>query len=139
MSRKGSRGNQSITIGGSVTGSLIGGSVTGSLIGDNNRDITITTTGETSSASVDDLRAAIALLRAEIGAAAGSKLAETEKVQAELSNFDEEVGVDNPDAEMVGIRWKLVQKLLGPLQHVASIAQLADRILTLTRTLFGGN
>lgn len=130
MSRKGSRGNQNI---------VIGGSVAGSLIGDNNRDITITTTGETSSASLDDLRAAIALLRTEIEAAGGSKPAETEKVRAELGKFEEELGADNPDGEMVGIRWKLVQKLLGPLQHVASIAQLADRILTLTRTLFSGN
>ncbi|MGH3902309.1 MAG: hypothetical protein ACRDTA_29475 [Pseudonocardiaceae bacterium] len=130
MSRKGSRGNQNITIGGSVTGSLIG---------DNNQDVTITTTGEASPASVDDLWAAITLLRAEIDAAGGSKPAETEKVRAELDKFEEELGADNPDGEMVGIRWKLVQRLLDPLQHVAGIAQLADRIFTLTRALFGGN
>lgn len=130
MSSKGSRRSQHI---------VIGGSVTGSLIGDDNRDVTITTTGETNSASLDDLRAAIALLRAEIKAAGGTAPADTEQVRAELGRFEEELGADNPDGEMVGIRWKLVQRLLVPLQHVAGIAQAADRILTLTRSLFGGN
>ncbi len=94
---------------------------------------------ETDFASLDDLRELIALLRAEIEAAGSSAPADTEEVRAELGKFEEELGADNPDGEMVGIRWKLVQKLLDPLQHVASIVQLADRILTLTRTLFSGN
>jgi hypothetical protein len=126
MSTKGSRRGRDIFIGGSVTGSNV--------IGDNNRDITITLAGETGAASLGDLREAIVLLRAEIEAAGGGST-DTEQVQSELRQFEKELAKDEPDSDMVSIRWKLVQKLLGPLEHVASIAQLANRILA----LIGGN
>lgn len=126
MSTKERRRGRDIFIGGSVTGSNV--------IGDNNRDITITSTSETGAASLHDLREAIVLLRAEIEAANGGST-DTEQVQSELRQFEKELAKDEPDGDMVSIRWKLVQKLLGPLEHVASIAQLTNRIFT----LIGGN
>lgn len=116
---------------------FVGGSVTGSLIGDNNRDINIGTAREADSASLDELRAAIAALRVELQAVGGS--ADTEEVQSELGRFDQELGKDAPDGDMVGLRCRLVRTLLDPLRQLGDIAVIADRILTLTRTLFGGS
>lgn len=113
---------------------FVGGSVTGSVVGDGNSNITIGSNAETDSSSLDDLRELIALLRAEVEAVGGGST-DTEEAQSELRQFEKELNKDEPDREMVGIRWKLVQKLLGPLEHVASIAQLTNRILT----LIGGN
>lgn len=129
MSSKRSRQSRDIVIGGSVT----------SFIGHNNQNVAVTVTAGMSPASLDEFRAAIQLLRAEIDAAKCTAPVDAEKARTELDKLEEELRADNPDAEMVGIRWKLVQRLLIPLQHLAGIAQATDRILTLIRTVFGDN
>jgi hypothetical protein len=112
---------------------FIGGSITGSVVGDGNSNIMIGSNAAIGS-SLDDLRELIALLRAEVEAAGGGST-DTEEAQSELRQFEKELDKDEPDGDVVNIRWKLVQKLLRPLEHVASIAQLTNRILT----LIGGN
>jgi hypothetical protein len=109
---------------------FVGGSITGSIIGDGNSDIDITIGPdvETDSASLDDLRKAIALLRAEVEAA-------DSRVQYELQTIQDELGGNEPDGEAVRSRWKQVLKLLGPLKDLASVAQITASILA----LFGGN
>lgn len=106
----------------------VGGSITGSVIGDSNRDIGITIgpNVETGSASLDGLRKAIALLRAE---------AADSRVQYELQTIEEELSEDEPEGEAVRSRWKQVLKLLGPLKDLASVAQITASIVQ----LFGGN
>ncbi len=110
----------------------IGGSAIGNAFGDNSTvgPVRVTSTGEASSASLDDLREAIGLLRAEVEAADGSEPADTE-LRYELRKVEEELDEDEPDSGTVRTRWKQVQKLFGPLQHAASVAQITDRILTL--------
>jgi len=117
-------------------GFVVGGSIIGSAIGDGSvvANSTINWNGDASAASLHDLRAAIASLQAEVDAA-GGEFTDTEEVKSELGQLEKEVNKDEPDGEMVRVRWKLVQKLLGPLENVAKIAQLTDRILT----LIGGN
>lgn len=123
MNRKGPRRGQNFIVGGSAIGNATGDNST---VG----NVTVTSTGEISSASLDDLREAIGLLRAEVEAAGGSEPADTE-VRYELRKVEEELDEDEPDGGTVCARWKQVQKLLGPLQHAASVAQITDRILTL--------
>lgn len=132
MNEKGSRGrDQNFSIGGSVIGSPIGDHST---VG----NVTVSSTGETNAASLEDLREAIALLRAEIEAASGSGTTDT-AMQYELRQVEDELDEEEPDGETVRVGGKRLQKLLDPLQHVASIAQLTDRVLTLIRTLFAAN
>lgn len=106
----------------------VGGSITGSVVGDGNRDIGITIGPdvETGSASLDDLREAIALLRAE---------AADSRVQYELQTIEEELSEDEPEGGAVRSRWKQVLKLLGPLKDLAIVAQITASIVK----LFGGN
>lgn len=115
---------------------FVGGSITGSVIGDGNSgiDIRIGPDVESDSASLDDLREAIALLWAEVQAAGGGKPMDT-RVQYELQAIEEELGEDEPDGGTVRSRWKQVLKLLGPLKDLASVAQTTAAILA----LFGGN
>ncbi len=113
---------------------FVGGSVTGSVIGDGNSNIRISLNAETDSASLDDLRELIASLREEVEDASGGKPADS-RIEYELQTIEEELGEDEPDGETVRSRWKQVLKLLGPLQHVASVAQITASILA----LFGGN
>ncbi|MGH3770529.1 MAG: hypothetical protein ACRDRW_03885 [Pseudonocardiaceae bacterium] len=105
---------------------VVGGSITGSVIGDGNSniDITIGPDAETDSASLDDLREAIASLRAEVEAA-------DSRVQYELQTIEDELGEDEPDGETVRSRWKQVLKLLGPLKDLASVAQITASMLAL--------
>lgn len=109
---------------------IIGGPAIGNAFGDNSTVGHVRVTGETGSASLNDLREAIGLLRAKVDAAGGSEPAATE-VRYELRKVEEELDEDEPDGGTVRTRWKQVQKLLGPLQHAASVAQITDRILTL--------
>lgn len=116
---------------------VIGGSVIGSAVGDGNtvENITISSTGESGSAALDELREAVALLRVRLEQAGEGESAHPE-VWSELPKFEEELDKDEPDQELVRIRWTLVHRLLGALPHVAGIAQVTDRIITLMRTLF---
>jgi hypothetical protein len=125
MSTKGPRRGRDI---------VVGGSITGSVIGDGNSGITIGSNVETDSDSFDDLRKAIASLRAEVQAAGGGDPADI-RVQYELQTIEDELGENEPDAETVRSRWKQVLKLLGPLKDLASVAQVTAAILA----LFGGN
>lgn len=129
MIEKSSRGFQ---------GNYVGGSIGGSFVGSGNQGVTIIHGGETRAASLGDLRKEIALLRAEVEVVSGAELADS-PVRYEFKTIEQELREDEPDGEAVRIRWKQVQKLLGPLQHVASIAQATERVLTLVRALFGGN
>ncbi|MGH3794701.1 MAG: hypothetical protein ACRDRT_02220 [Pseudonocardiaceae bacterium] len=131
MNRKGPRRGRDV---------VIGGSVIGSAIGDSNivENITLTPDSAGGSASLDDLREAVALLRAQVEAAGGSEPAYPQ-VRSELPKFEEELNKDEPDGDLVRIRWTLVQKLLGSLPHVAGIAQVTDRIVTLIHTLFAAS
>lgn len=115
---------------------FVGGSITGSIIGDDNSDISITIgpDAETYSAALDDLREAIALLRAEVEATGDGEPASS-RVQYELQTIEDELGEDEPDGGTVRSRWKQVLKLLGPLKDLASVAQTTAAILT----LFGGS
>ncbi|MGH3820967.1 MAG: hypothetical protein ACRDRE_25150 [Pseudonocardiaceae bacterium] len=115
---------------------FVGGSITGSIIGDDNSDISITIgpDTETYSAALDDLREAIALLRAEVETTGGGEPASS-RVQYELQAIEDELGEDEPDGGTVRSRWKQVLKLLGPLKDLASVAQATASILT----LFGGS
>ncbi|MGH3805730.1 MAG: hypothetical protein ACRDRU_03620 [Pseudonocardiaceae bacterium] len=115
---------------------FVGGSITGSIIGDDNSDISITIgpDTETYSAALDDLREAIALLRAEVETTGGDEPASS-RVQYELQAIEDELGEDEPDGGTVRSRWKQVLKLLGPLKDLASVAQATASILT----LFGGS
>ncbi|MGH3685397.1 MAG: hypothetical protein ACRDQ9_15405 [Pseudonocardiaceae bacterium] len=115
---------------------FVGGSITGSIIGDDNSDISITIgpDTETYSAALDDLREAIALLRAEVETTSGGEPASS-RVQYELQAIEDELGEDEPDGGTVRSRWKQVLKLLGPLKDLASVAQATASILT----LFGGS
>jgi len=123
MNKEGSRRDQDVVIGGSVIGSAIGHH---NIVANN----TITSTHETGSASLEDLREAITLLRDEVETAGGSTPAGTE-VQYELRKVEEELDEDEPDGAAVRTRWKQVLKLLGPLQHAANVAQITDRLFTL--------
>lgn len=125
MSTKGRRRGRDI---------VVGGSITGSVIGDGNIGITIGSNVETDSASFDDLREAIAVLRAEVEAAGSGGPADS-RVQYELQTIEDELGENEPDAETVRSRWKQVLKLLGPLKDLASVAQVTASILA----LFSGN
>jgi hypothetical protein len=125
MSTKGPRRGREI---------FVGGSVTGSLIGDGNKNITIRSNVEAGSASLDDLREAIALLRAEVEAAGSGEPADS-RVQYELQTIEDELGENEPAGETVRSRWKQVLKLLGPLKDLASVAQITASILA----IFGGN
>lgn len=111
---------------------FVGGSITGSIIGDDNSDISITIgpDAETRSAALDELREAIALLRAEVDATGGGEPASS-RVQYELQTIEDELGEDEPDGGTVRSRWKQVLKLLGPLKDLASVAQVTASILTL--------
>lgn len=131
MSKKGPRRGGDFTVIAPVTGSAIANNST-------MKNVTITPPGEASSTSLDDLREAIASLREEIGVAGGSEAAD-DRIRYELQTIEEELDEDEPDGAVVHSRWKQVQKLLGPLQGVAGIAQSTQQILTLIRTLFGGN
>ncbi|MGH3914080.1 MAG: hypothetical protein ACRDTC_11845 [Pseudonocardiaceae bacterium] len=104
-------------------------------------NVTVTPTGETDPASLEDLQEAIALLRDQLEAAVGSEVDETTdgRIQYELETIEEELDEDEPDEAVVRSRWKQVQKLLGPLQHVADIARSTEQIMTLIRALFGGS
>ncbi|MGH3867601.1 MAG: hypothetical protein ACRDQ4_15980 [Pseudonocardiaceae bacterium] len=113
---------------------VVGGSITGSVIGDGNSNITISSNVKTDSASFDDLRKAIALLRVEVEAAGSGKPADS-RVRYELQTIEDELDENEPDAETVRSRWKQVLKLLEPLKHVASVAQVTASILA----LFGGS
>jgi outer membrane murein-binding lipoprotein Lpp len=99
---------------------FVGGSITGGFVGDGNSniDITIGPDVKTDSASLDDLREAIASLRAEVQAAGSDEPADS-RVQYE------------PDGEAVRSRWKQVLKLLGPLKDLASVAQVTASMLAL--------
>jgi hypothetical protein len=125
MSMKGPRRGRDI---------VVGGSITSSVIGDDNSNIMIGSNVETDSASIDDLREAIALLRAEVEAASSGEPADS-RVQYELQTIEDELGEDEPDGGTVRSRWKQVLKLLGPLKDLASVAQITASILA----LFGGN
>lgn len=118
-----------------------GGSVIGNAFGDNSKvkvgNVSVTSTDETGAASLEDLLEAIALLRTQVEAAGGSEAADG-RIPYELQTIKEELDEDEPDGAAVRSRWKQVQKLLGPLQHVAGIAQSTEQILMLIRTLFGG-
>lgn len=127
MSTRGPRRGRDIFVGGSITGSIIGD-------GNSDIDITIGPDVETYSASLDDLREAIALLRAEVEAAGGGEPAGS-RVQYELQTIEDELGEDEPDGGTVRSRWKQVLKLLGPLKDLASVAQTTTAILA----LFGEN
>ncbi len=111
--------------------------ITGSAIANNStmKNVTVTPPGDTSSKSLDDLREAIALLLAQVEAAGGSEAADG-RIRYEIQTIEEELDEEEPDGAAVRSRWKQVQKLLGPLQHVAGIAQSTEQILTLIRTLF---
>lgn len=111
---------------------FVGGSITGSIIGDDNSDISIAISPdvETCSTALDELREAIALLRAEVDATGGSEPASS-RVQYELQTIEDELGEDEPDGGTVRSRWKQVLKLLGPLKDLASVAQVTASILTL--------
>ncbi|MGH3905243.1 MAG: hypothetical protein ACRDTE_13790 [Pseudonocardiaceae bacterium] len=111
----------------------------GSALGDNSTvgDVTVTWNDEAGSASLEDLHEAIELLLAQIEEA-GSDVADG-RIRYELQTIEEELDEDEPDGAVVRSRWKQVQKLLGPLQQVGGIAQSAEQIFTLIRTLFGGN
>lgn len=119
---------------------VIGGSVIGSVIGDDNSNtnITVTSADETDAAALEDLQEAIALLWEQVEAAGGGEAADG-RLQYELQTIEEELDEEEPDGAAVRSRWKQVQKLLGPLQHVAGIARSTEQILTLIRALFGGS
>ncbi|HEU0090284.1 MAG TPA: hypothetical protein VFQ77_21950 [Pseudonocardiaceae bacterium] len=119
-------------------GFAVGGSIDRSVIGDNNSNITITSIGGSGSASLDDLRDAITLLRAEVDAASAS-VAVDSHIGYELQTIEDALDEDEPDGAVVRSRWKQVQKLLGPLQDVASIAQSATRVLALIGAFFGAS
>lgn len=121
-----------------LQGNYVGGSIGGSFVGSGNQNVTIIHGGEPSAASLGDLREEIALLRAEVEAAGGRESVDS-RVWYEFQTIEEALDEDEPDPEAVRSRWKQVQRLLGPLQHVASIAQATERILPLVRALFGGN
>ncbi|MBV9141267.1 MAG: hypothetical protein JO115_10170 [Pseudonocardiales bacterium] len=108
---------------------FVGGSITGSVIGDDNSDINITIAPdvESDSASLDELREAIALLRVQFAA-------EDSRVRYELQTIQDELGEDEPDGGMIRSRWKQVLKLLGPLKDLTTVAQTTTAILA----LFGG-
>lgn len=131
MSNKDPRRGGDFTISAPVTGSAIANNST-------MKNITITPPGEVGSASLDDLRKAVASLRAEVEALGGSEPANT-NVRYEIRQLEEELGKENPDGETVRIGGNRLQKMVDSLPHVASIAQITDRILTLIPTLFGGN
>jgi hypothetical protein len=109
---------------------FVGGSITGSVVGDNNSDIDITVgqNVESDSASLDELREAIALLRVQFEAA-------DSRVRYELQTIQDELGGNEPDGETVRSRWKQVLKLLGPLKDLTTVAQTTTAILA----LFSGN
>jgi hypothetical protein len=111
-------------------GISIGGSVTGSVIGDNNRNVEITMTGEIDADSLDDLRKLIASLRAEIETVSGGEALDS-RIRYELQTIEDELDDDEPDPETVRSRWKQVLKLLGPLQDLASVAKTTASILAL--------
>lgn len=115
---------------------FVGGSITDGFVGDGNSniDITIGADVKTDSAALDDLRKAIASLRAEVQAAGGGDPSDI-RVQYELQTIEDELGENEPDAETVRSRWKQVLKLLGPLKDLASVAQITASILA----LFSGN
>lgn len=113
---------------------VVGGSITNSVVGDGNSNITIDWNVETDSASLDNLRKAIALLRAEVEAASSGEPADS-RVRYELQTIEDELGENEPDAETVRSRWKQVLKLLEPLKHMASVAQITTTLLA----LFGGS
>ena len=117
----------------------IRGPVIGSAFGDNSTvgDVSVTWNDETGSASLEDLHEAIALLLAQIEEAGGDVA--DGRIRYELQTIEEELDGDEPDGAVVRSRWKQVQKLLGPLQHVGGIAQSVEQIFTLIRTLFAGN
>lgn len=113
------------------------GSIIGSTVGNNNTvgDITVTWNSETAAASVAELREAIALLLARVEAAEGG--APTERIRYELEAIDEELDSEQPDGAVVGSRWALVHRLLGPLRAVGAVAHSAEQVVTLVRALFG--
>ncbi len=119
-------------------GNYVGGSVSGGFVGSGNQNFIFNGGDAVNSVSLADLRKEIALLRAELDAASGTELVD-DRVQYELQTIEQALREDEPDGEAVRSRWKQVQKLLGPLQHVATIAQATERVLPLVRALFGGN
>ncbi|MGH4023153.1 MAG: hypothetical protein ACRDRV_01055 [Pseudonocardiaceae bacterium] len=110
----------------------------GNAFGDNSSvgDVTVTWNGETGSASVEDLREAIALLLARVDAAESG--APDERIRYELQAIDEELDSDRPDGAVVSSRWTLVHRLLGPLREAGGIAQSIEQVMALVRALFGG-
>ncbi|MGH3886169.1 MAG: hypothetical protein ACRDSZ_06285 [Pseudonocardiaceae bacterium] len=117
-------------------GFVVSGSIVGSAIGDGSvvANSTVNWNSETDAAFLDGLREDIASLRAEIAAAGRGEPADS-RIQYELQTIEEELDEDEPDGETVRSRWKQVLKLLEPVQHVASVAQITASILA----LFGGN
>ncbi|MGH3931733.1 MAG: hypothetical protein ACRDTF_17370, partial [Pseudonocardiaceae bacterium] len=113
-----------------------GGSMIGNAFGNNSKvgNVTVTSTDEAGATTLEDLQEAIALLREQIEAADGSAV-QDDRLQYELQTIEEELDEEEPDGAAVRSRWKQVQKLLGPLQHVAGIAHSTEQILTFIRAL----
>ncbi|MCA1674936.1 MAG: hypothetical protein LC799_23025 [Actinobacteria bacterium] len=110
----------------------------GNAFGDNSTvgDVTVTWNGDNGSATVEDLREAIALLLARVEAAESG--ASGERIRYELQAIDEELDSEKPDGTVVSSRWALVTRLLGPLREAGGIAQSVEQVLALVRALFGG-
>lgn len=82
------------------------------------------------SATRRDLRDAVASLRAAVEAEDGDQPS-SRHARYELEAIEEELARDEPDTAVLGARWRKAHTLLEPLQQVASIAQLTDRVLSL--------
>lgn len=120
-------------------GFVVGGPMVNSAIGDGNvvRGNRAIGFNRVETAALEDLRQEIVALLTQVETAGGDDATE-ERIRYELQTIKEELDEDEPEGAVVRSRWKQVQKLLAPLQHVATITQSAERVLTLVHTLFGG-
>lgn len=115
------------------TGTFIGNAV----FGRNNKvdNNTITVGDVQASASIDDLRNAIAAARDELVGAAEDPEAQAE-VRYEIRKIEQELTEEEPRGVVVRSRWEQVAKVLDPLVVASnSVAQITELI---TKVFNGG-
>ncbi len=116
---------------------VTGGTFIGSAVGQGNKvsDNTITVGEVQTSASVDDLRKAIAAARDELVRAAEDPEAQA-VVRYGIRTIEGELAKEQPQGAEVRSRWNLVSEILSPLAAVSGIvAQITDSIVK----VFGGS
>ncbi|MGH3796635.1 MAG: hypothetical protein ACRDSP_17310 [Pseudonocardiaceae bacterium] len=93
------------------------------------RDLYVITGGadESPAASLDELRAAVVMLRAELAASDVDEPAGSDVCHG-LRQIEDELDADHPAGETVRARWKQVRTLLDPVRHAANIVQITGLI-----------